>query len=44
MSVSTRVTVTFPSEVLIEIDRGDRNRSQFILEVVHREIAGLLSN
>lgn len=39
MAGSTRVTVTLPSEILLEIDRGDRNRSRFILEAVQREIA-----
>lgn len=32
------MTVTLPSEILIEIDRSDRNRSRFILEAVQREI------
>ena len=39
MSGISRVTVTLPSEILVEIDRGDRNRSRFILEAVQREIA-----
>lgn len=38
MSGSVRVTVTLPEEILVEIDRGDRNRSRFVLEAVRREI------
>jgi len=39
MAGSTRVTITLPSEILHEIDLGDKNRSRFILEAVQREIS-----
>lgn len=39
MPGSTRVTITLPSEILTEIDQGDKNRSRYILEAVQREIA-----
>jgi len=38
MPASSRVTITLPTEILSEIDRGDKNRSRFILEAVQREI------
>ncbi len=34
-----RVTVTMPGEVIRDIDRFEKNRSRFILEAVHRELA-----
>ena len=39
MTGSSRVTITLPSDILTEIDRGDKNRSRFILEAVKREIS-----
>ncbi len=33
-----RVTVTFPPELLRDIDRRERNRSRFIQEAVRREL------
>ena len=39
MAGSSRVTITLPTEVLAEIDKGDKNRSRFILEAVRREVA-----
>lgn len=34
----SRVTVTLPEELLIEVDRHDPNRSRFIHEAVAREL------
>ena len=33
-----RVTITMPTEIVEEIDRQARNRSEFILDAVRREI------
>ena len=35
---SERVTVTFPPELLRDIDRQERNRSRFIQDAVRREL------
>ena len=35
---TTRVTVTLPPEVVMEMDRMGRNRSRFVLEAVRREL------
>lgn len=34
-----RVTVTLPIELLEEVDQLERNRSRFITEAVHHEVA-----
>ena len=34
----SRVTVTLPSELLVDIDKEDENRSRFILEAIRREL------
>ena len=36
--MTSRVTVTLPTEILSEIDKADTNRSRFILEAVRREV------
>jgi hypothetical protein len=33
-----RVTVTLPADVVLDIDRRERNRSRFILDAVRREL------
>ena len=38
MPENTRVTITLPTDLVLEIDRGEKNRSRFILEAVQREI------
>jgi hypothetical protein len=38
MSLS-RVTVTLPEELVVEMDRSASNRSRFVLEAVTRELA-----
>lgn len=38
MTVSARVTITLPAEVVKEIDRLEKNRSKFVLEGVRREL------
>jgi hypothetical protein len=38
MSVSARVTITLPADVVREIDRLEKNRSKFVLEGVRREL------
>ena len=35
---AARITVTLPSDLVIEIDRRERNRSRFVLDAVRREI------
>lgn len=34
-----RVTITLPTELLEEVDQLERNRSRFIAEAVHHEVA-----
>ena len=34
-----RVTVTLPTEILLDIVRRERNRSKFVLEAVQHELA-----
>jgi hypothetical protein len=33
-----RVTVTLPAELLLEIEKSDKNRSRFVAEAVRREL------
>jgi hypothetical protein len=35
---AARVTVTLPPELVVEIDRRERNRSRFVLDAVRREV------
>lgn len=39
MSMTARVTVTLPSELVQSIDRLEKNRSRFIVEAVEHELA-----
>ena len=38
MPVMDRVTVTLPHDVLLDIDRLEKNRSKFVLEAVRQEL------
>ena len=38
MSQSTRVTITLPADILLEIDIRETNRSRFVLEAVRQEL------
>ena len=35
---AARITVTLPPELVLEIDRRERNRSRFVLDAVRREV------
>ena len=39
MSATERVTITLPAELVVGIDRLERNRSRFIAEAVEHELA-----
>ena len=39
MPTTERVTVTLPAELIVNIDRLERNRSRFIAQAVEHEVA-----